>query len=127
MEEPKVTTIDGVMDSTVMHINEGNPLFARESKGNPHRTQGEPSNLANYADLLLLISQNRLLEMPLYIAYLISTSLGTLIRSGAHYPERATSTYSCNGVFTSKFIFRYAFPAKIPVPCDVMTSASLQI
>ena len=79
MEEPKVTTIDGVMDSTVMHINEGNPLFARESKGNPHRTQGEHSNPANYADLLLLISQNRLLERPLYIAYLISTSLGTLI------------------------------------------------
>ena len=24
-----------VMDSTLMHINKGNPLFARESKGNP--------------------------------------------------------------------------------------------
>ena len=48
-------------------------------------------------------------------------------QTGAHYPERATSTFSCNGVFTSKFIFRYAFPAKITVPGDVMTSASLQI
>ena len=38
MEEPKVITIDDVMDSTVMHINKGNPLFARESKGNPHGT-----------------------------------------------------------------------------------------
>ena len=44
MEEPKVTTIGDVMDSTVMHINKGNPLFVRESKGNPHGTQGEPSN-----------------------------------------------------------------------------------
>jgi len=34
---------------------------------------------------------------------------------GAHYPERATSLYSCNGVFTSSFIFTYAFPAKITV------------
>ena len=24
-----------VMDSTLKHINKGNPLFARESKGNP--------------------------------------------------------------------------------------------
>ena len=46
MEEPKVITIDDVIDSTVMHINKGNPLFARESKGNPHGTQGEPSNAA---------------------------------------------------------------------------------
>ena len=46
MEEPKVITIDDVIDSTVMHINEGNPLFARDSKGNPHGTQGEPSNAA---------------------------------------------------------------------------------
>ena len=47
MEEVKVITIDDVIDSTVMHINKGNPLFARESKGNPHGTQGEPSNPAN--------------------------------------------------------------------------------
>ena len=46
MEEPKVITIDDVMDLTVMRINKGNPLFARESKGNPHGTQGEPSNAA---------------------------------------------------------------------------------
>ena len=32
--------------------------------------------------------------------------------SGAHYPERATYLFSCNGVFTSKVIFRYPFPAK---------------
>ena len=44
MEEPKVITIGDVIDSTVMHIDKGNPLFARESKGNPHGTQGEPSN-----------------------------------------------------------------------------------
>ena len=44
MEEPKVITIGDVIDLTVMHINKGNPLFARESKGNPHGTQGEPSN-----------------------------------------------------------------------------------
>ena len=25
---------------------------------------------------------------------------------GAHYPERATTINSCNGVFTSEFIFR---------------------
>ena len=42
MEEPKVITIDEVIDSTVMHINKRNPLFARESKGNPHGTQGNP-------------------------------------------------------------------------------------
>ena len=46
MEEPKVIAIDDVIEWTVMHINEGNPLFARESKGNPHGTQGEPSNAA---------------------------------------------------------------------------------
>ena len=51
MEEVKVITIDDVIDSTVMHINKRNPLFARESKGNPHGTQGEPSNPAN-SDLL---------------------------------------------------------------------------
>ena len=54
MEEPKVITIDDVIDSTVMHINKGNPLFARESKGNPHGTQGEPSNGDNSAEYLLL-------------------------------------------------------------------------
>ena len=42
MQEPKVITISDVIDSTVMHINKGNPLFARESKGNPHGTQGNP-------------------------------------------------------------------------------------
>ena len=31
--------------------------------------------------------------------------------SGAHYLGRATSLFSCNGVFTSRVIFRYAFPA----------------
>ena len=51
MEEVKVITIDDVIDSTVMHINKRNLLFARESKGNPHGTQGEPSNPAN-CDLL---------------------------------------------------------------------------
>ena len=35
-----------------------------------------------------------------------------LISAGAHHPERATYLFSCNGVFTSKVIFRYAFPAK---------------
>ena len=35
-----------------------------------------------------------------------------LVLSGAHYPEHATSLFSCNGVFTSRVIFRYAFPAK---------------
>ena len=35
--------------------------------------------------------------------------------SGAHYPERETSLFSCNGVFTSTVIFRYAFSAKITV------------
>ena len=40
MEEPKVITIGHLMDLTVMHISKGNPLFARESKGNPHGTQG---------------------------------------------------------------------------------------
>ena len=44
MKEPKVITIGDVMDSIVTHINKGNPLFVRESKGNPHGTQGEPSN-----------------------------------------------------------------------------------
>ena len=35
--------------------------------------------------------------------------------AGAHYPERGTSLFSCNGVFTSRVIFRYAFPAKLTV------------
>ena len=32
--------------------------------------------------------------------------------TGAHNPERSTAINSCNGVFTSEFIFRLAFPAK---------------
>ena len=57
MEEPKVITIDDVIDSTVMHINKGNPLFARESKGNAHGTQGERSNGDNSQHHLLLIDR----------------------------------------------------------------------
>ena len=34
------------MNSTVTHINKGNALFARESKGNAHRMQGERSDEA---------------------------------------------------------------------------------
>ena len=45
--------------------------------------------------------------------------------AGAHYPERATSLYSCNGVFTSSFIFRYAFPAKITVSGYVRIETNL--
>ena len=41
MEEPKIITIGDVIDS---NVNKANPLFARESKGNPDGTQGEPSN-----------------------------------------------------------------------------------
>ena len=51
MEKPKAITIGDVIYSTVMHINKGNPLFAREFKGNPHGTHGEPSNGVN-SDLL---------------------------------------------------------------------------
>ena len=46
-----------------MHINKRNPLFARESKGNPHGTQGEPSIPANSQHYLLLLS----LETDVYI------------------------------------------------------------
>ena len=38
MEEPKVITIDDVIDSTVMHTNKGAPLFAG---GNPKGTHTE--------------------------------------------------------------------------------------
>ena len=38
-----------------MHINKGNPLFARESKGNPHGTQGNPVTGLNSAEPLLLM------------------------------------------------------------------------
>jgi len=44
---------------------------------------------------------------------------------GAHYPEHATSLYSCNGVFTSSFIFTYAFPTKITVSGYVCTERHL--
>ena len=37
------------------------------------------------------------------------------VDSGAHYPERAISLFSYNGVFTSRVIFRYSFPAKFTV------------
>lgn len=33
----------------------------------------------------------------------------------ARYPERATSLYSFNGVYTSSFIFRNAFPAILKI------------
>ena len=55
MEEPKFITIGHLMNSTVMHINKGNPLFARESRGNPRGTQGEPSNLDNSNEYRLLV------------------------------------------------------------------------
>ena len=45
--------------------------------------------------------------------------------NSAHYPERATAINSCNGVFTSRFIFRYAFPAKITVSDDVYFESKL--
>ena len=54
MDKPRVRTIGDVNDSTVMYINKGNAIFARESKGNAHGTQGERSNPAKFADLLLL-------------------------------------------------------------------------
>ena len=44
MEEPKIITIGDVIDSTVMHIN----------KGDPHGTQGEPSNGDNSDHSILL-------------------------------------------------------------------------
>lgn len=47
------------MDSTVMHINKGNTLFARESKGNANRTQGECSNGINFAEAPLLMCPGR--------------------------------------------------------------------
>ena len=59
MEEPKVITIDDVIDSTVMDINKGNPLFARESRGNPRGTQEEPSNPDNSNEYRLLTSITR--------------------------------------------------------------------
>ena len=39
-----------------MHINKGNALFARESKGNAHGTQGERSSGDNFNEYLLLDS-----------------------------------------------------------------------
>ena len=55
MEEVKIITIGDVIDSTVMHINKGNPLFARESKGNPHGTQGNPVTGLNSQHSRLLV------------------------------------------------------------------------
>ena len=69
MEEPKVITIDDVIDSTAMHINKGNPLFARESKGNPHGTQGEPSDEVKFQHYILL-SENRLDKSRVYSCFL---------------------------------------------------------
>ena len=40
-------------------------------------------------------------------------------------PGAETSLYSCNGVFTSTCIFRYAFPAKIAVSGDVRIETNL--
>ena len=44
----------GVMDSTVVHINKDNTIFAGESKGNAHRTQGEHSKEVNFYPYFLL-------------------------------------------------------------------------
>ena len=43
-----------VMDSTVMHVNKDNTIFAGESKGNAHGTQGERNNEVNFYPYLLL-------------------------------------------------------------------------
>ena len=51
-----------------------------------------------------------------------SCSIGS---PGAHYLERATAINSCNSVFTSRFIFRYAFPGKITVSDDVYFESKL--
>ena len=61
MGEPKVITVVDVIDSTVMHINKGNPLFARESKGNPHGTQGNPVTGLNSQHYLLLVIKGLLM------------------------------------------------------------------
>ena len=42
MEEPKVTTIGDVIDSTVMHINKGNPLLRGNPKGTHTELKGNP-------------------------------------------------------------------------------------
>ena len=67
MQEPKVITIGDVIDSTVMHINKRNPLFARESEGNPHGTQGEPSNGDNSRHSRLLIVTLNLCTIIVFI------------------------------------------------------------
>ena len=48
----------------------------------------------------------------------------SILVAGAHYPERATAIGSCNGVFTSKFIFRVASPAKYVVFAVLVISSS---
>ena len=53
MEEPKVITIDDVIDSAVMHINKGNPLLRGNPKGTHTELKGNPvtgiiPNIYNY-------------------------------------------------------------------------------
>ena len=49
------------------------------------------------------------------VLLLPSTLLPVLIKTGAHYPERATALYLCHGIFTDQFIFRLKFP-RIHIP-----------
>ena len=53
-----------------------------------------------------------LTKLGLKIRNIRPTKMAYRITPGAHNPEHATAINSCNGVFTSEFIFRQAFPAK---------------
>ena len=61
-----------------------------------------------------LKNSSRKLKAPAKLENQRHETWGILL-SGAYYPELATSLFSCNGVFISRVIFRYAFDAKSTV------------
>ena len=51
-------------------------------------------------------------QFQLWLNQMLTRKDLSWVIAGAHNPERSTAINSCYGVFTSEFIFRYAFPTK---------------
>ena len=67
--------------------------------------------LREYLEYTKIPQRNcRLSSNSICAIHIIYIMFSLQYQEGAHDPERATYLFSCNGVFTSKVIFRYAFP-----------------
>ena len=57
-----------------------------------------------------LANYNMLAFLPVICLGLVDSNARQIRVPGAHYRERSTPTYSCNGIFMDLSIFRLKFP-----------------